>query len=1014
MEWSKEQQSVIYYKEPKNLLVSAGAGSGKTAVLTERIYQLIKQGASLDDFLVLTFTNLAASEMKSRTQKKLLDDKDLSLLAPLVDASHIETFDAFCLYVVKRFHYYLDLPKEINIIDKSVLDINARIFLREIFDAKYESEDKDLLELISNFCIKDDENIFNLVLKTFQIANLSLDKEHFYKTYVEDTYNEAFVDNLINGYFKETRERILSFNTFSRNGQPNIDFLCDLFDKVESCTCYDELYGLLKKVEPKSIPKKSEKLKELIPDIDELLTTIRDYVNKTNKDEDFGDSKTIKEIHLSNKKYASIVLNITKELDDKILEFKSKQNCYDFSDIAKFTLKILTSTPAKEILKNSFKYIMVDEYQDTSDIQEAVVNAIADNNVFMVGDIKQSIYRFRNANCNIFQEKFDSYKKGIGGNEIDLNKSFRSRREIVDVVNQMFSKLMDKKVGPIDYKNGHNFLFGQEDYEKYKGENQDYDIDIYGYELLNGEKAEFKEAEIIAEDIIRKYNSKYQVFDKDLKCLRDVEFKDFAIIASRGTNFDALKRVFGKRNIPINIIRDVDIKENEILLVTKNLVSFLYYSLNEDYENIEYIHSFISLARSFLFSMKDKDVYTAVKEKKILTQEFVLKLELIKEKLRYLSLKEIVETLYEYYDIESKFYEIGNYKENLMYSEMILKIADSLDLMNNSIKDFIDYFSNLDDFDIKLKASEKTNVENAVTMLNIHKSKGLEFGIVYYFDLGAKMNIEETKGATQATKKFGILLPNIAHKDKTSFVISLFKSDEKRELLLEYVRLFYVALTRAKEKIILIKERKSSKAINSFSKLTKFSLLVDYCDLDHRITNFEDKKTVLGKKEKQLKKIDFQIKKISVSEPQIINRKKASKEVGSSEYSSLLDFGNRMHYLLEIINYETKDLSFVTNKKEVKYLTNVLNLEIFKNIKNDDLLHEYKFYDEINNVHGVIDCIIKKEDSIIIVDFKLKNISDEAYINQLHIYCDYISQISDKPIKMYLVSIIDGVSMEVL
>ena len=188
----------------------------------------------------------------------------------------------------------------------------------------------------------------------------------------------------------------------------------------------------------------------------------------------------------------------------------------------------------------------------------------------------------------------------------------------------------------------------------------------------------------------RIFNKEYEVFDKDLKCLRDVEFKDFAIIASRGTNFDALKRVFGKRNIPINIIRDVDIKENEILLVTKNLVRLLYYSLNEDYENIEYIHSFISLARSFLFSMKDKDIYTAVKEKKILTQEFVLKLELIKEKLRYLSLKEIVETLYEYYDIESKFYEIGNYKENLMYSEMILKIADSLDLMNNSIKDFID------------------------------------------------------------------------------------------------------------------------------------------------------------------------------------------------------------------------------------------------------------------------------------------------------------------------------------
>ena len=201
--WSKEQEQAIYFDLMSNLLLSAGAGSGKTAVLTERIYQLIKKGASLDEFLVLTFTNLAASEMKSRTSKKLLADPSLSKLAALVDAAHIETFDSFCLYVVKRFHYYLNLPKEVNIIDESILDINKRLILREIFDYKYENHIKEFEELITTFSIRNDNSIFEMVLKIFKQAELSINKEYFFKNYVIDTYNEQFVDDLLLNYFNE-------------------------------------------------------------------------------------------------------------------------------------------------------------------------------------------------------------------------------------------------------------------------------------------------------------------------------------------------------------------------------------------------------------------------------------------------------------------------------------------------------------------------------------------------------------------------------------------------------------------------------------------------------------------------------------------------------------------------------------------------------------------------------------------------------------------------------------------
>ena len=159
---------------------------------------------------------------------------------------------------------------------------------------------------------------------------------------------------------------------------------------------------------------------------------------------------------------------------------------------------------------------------------------------------------------------------------------------------------------------------------------------------------------------------------------------------------------------------------------------------------------------------------------------------------------------------------------------------------------------------------------------------------------------------------------------------------------------------------------------------------------------------------------EYTLEKPLEIEYEVKTEKRASKTLDNDNLDDVLQFGNRMHYLLEILDYESKDTSFIKDKREVKYVENVLNSELFKNVKNEQLLHEYSFFDEVNNIHGIIDCLIIKEDSITIVDFKLKNIDDEKYESQLKAYRDYISQISDKPIKMYLLSIIDGVSKEVI
>lgn len=1008
--WSKEQEQAIYFDLISNLLLSAGAGSGKTAVLTERIYQLIKKGASLDEFLVLTFTNLAASEMKSRTSKKLLADPSLSKLAALVDAAHIETFDSFCLYVVKRFHYYLNLPKEVNIIDESILDINKRLILREIFDYKYENHIKEFEELITTFSIRNDDSIFEMVLKIFKQAELSINKEYFFKNYVIDTYNEQFVDDLLLNYFNEAMNAFKEAREVAENlsNADDADKYLVILDDLLTARDYDSLRIKLQKIENLSARgKASEDKKERV-----LITqTIKKYMENAQK-EDFGDSKTIKELHLSNKKYASLLLDITKELDERILEYKKSQNCYSFSDIANFALKIISETPARDILRKTFKYIMVDEYQDTSDIQEAVINEIGDNNIFMVGDVKQSIYRFRNANCKIFQDKFNNYKKGIGGVEIDLNRSYRSRRQIVDGINEMFSKLMPSNFGEIDYNNGHHFEFGQKLYDDVKADNQDYSIELYGYSLEDNEKIDIKEAELIADDIIKKCNSKYKVF-KDGK-LKDVEFSDFALIASRNANFDTIRRVFGQRNIPLNVIQDKDIGENDTVIVSKNLIKFFFLCLKEDYESEEFIKTYVSLARSFLFQIKDQEIYTRIKEKKILLTPFVLEIERVKEKIRYLSIKEVLNYLYNLFNIDEKISELGRYKENLIYCEMILSIANNFDSTGGSLEDFINYFDNISDFKLLIKASDKSSVENAVTLLNIHKSKGLEFPICYFYDLEAKMNMDNTKGAFHASKKYGLLLPITTAKN-TSFMIAMFKRDERLEMLLEQIRLYYVALTRAKEKIIIlnkIDEKTKEDKEKTLKQCTSFKDFNRYLNITDDVREVVDEKTSLVLKQENIVTHTYDIKHVDIPS-KLIEKKRASKTISDDAILDVIEFGNHMHKLLEIVNFDTKDTTFIKDEKERKYIDKILNLSIFKGVSNDNILHEYNFYDDINDVHGVIDLLVNKDNEILIIDFKLKNISDEEYVKQLQTYKAYISTITKKPVKTYLLSIIDGVIMEV-
>lgn len=248
--------------------------------------------------------------------------------------------------------------------------------------------------------------------------------------------------------------------------------------------------------------------------------------------------------YLSTKDYVEVIIRILKQLDEKIIQFKKSHNAYEFNDIALKAIELVKNNPdvASEIKNKTFE-IMIDEYQDTNDIQETFISYIENNNVYMVGDIKQSIYRFRNANPYIFKNKYDKYREGDNGFKIDLNKNFRSRKEVIENINLIFNSVMFDEIGGAKYKQEHQMVFGNTTYEKIQ--ESDYNMEILSYDAKSSKfKPNELECFIMAQDILRRINNKEQVvyFDHDELKSRDITYSDIVILVDKGKNFELVKK----------------------------------------------------------------------------------------------------------------------------------------------------------------------------------------------------------------------------------------------------------------------------------------------------------------------------------------------------------------------------------------------------------------------------------------------------------------------------------------
>lgn len=1020
--WTEEQMLAIV-KGNTNIIVSAGAGSGKTAVLTQRVITNLKKGMHINELLILTFTNNAAMEMKTRIKKAILEDDEIKNEAKLTDSADITTFDAYVLSLVKKYHYLLNLDSDITLIDSSIIKKKKKDFIEEIFEELFTQKNEKFIKFVTDFGTKNARQTKKTILNLDYSFDLITKKEDYLNNYIESYYNKNNLDNLFHQFENTLLKRVESIKNLLLNLSFEVD--SDYYDKI-----YKTLEPLLK----------SSNYQEIRSNLDFKLSPLRNASDKAKYYKEqiskiIKELKSLTEFHeqvlkddlLKTKEYAEVIIEILLKLTQKVNAYKFEYQVFEFNDISKFALKILDENEdIRNELKNYYKEIMIDEYQDTSDVQEQFIKYIENNNVYMVGDIKQSIYRFRNANPDIFKIKYDAYKDGNNGFKIDLNKNFRSRGEVLDSINQIFNHIMDDNIGNANYIKEHQLIFGNNTFIEEGNNNYNNNLEIYNYLPDPNFTKEEMEAFIIANDIKKKVTSNYEVFDKTL---RPCKYSDFCILIDRTTAFDTYKKIFDFLNVPINIYKDDNIMISDETSLINNIIKFIINIKNNKFNETTRF-CFASIARSYLYQLDDQTIYDTISQNKINESEIYEIAYNISKNLDSLSNEEIIKKIIYDYKFYDKMIIAGNLNyRSIILDNLIIKFKE-LNKVNMTIYEVNDYLDSLINDEESIKIPALLNKNDSVTITNIHKSKGLEYKICYFPSLHKEFNLMDLNNRIIFNTKFGLILPNYDNGFKSTFVNFLNKETYIKDEISERIRLLYVALTRAKEKMIMV-----TNLIQNDNCTTDENGIIDYLTrINYRsykdilesvypyihkyIENIDLPEINIGYKYSQKNTINIDIEdnhKIIVNKKEYISElineehysKSENKLITPTEVANM-EYGTHMHYILENTDFKNPNYSLLTNEEQ-EITQGLLNNKIMSNIKDANIYHEYEFIYENNKQikTGIIDLMLEYPDHIDIIDYKLKNTNDPAYLKQLNGYKEYIENKNNKPTYIYLYSLLN-------
>ncbi len=1075
--YTDHQWQAIHQKN-SNVLISAGAGSGKTSVLTERVLRILNEGIDINRLLILTFTKAASLEMKERIRKNLekaiknAPNPHLERQLELLDVSFITTFDSFCLYLVKKYNHKLGIKKDIQIGDDNLFKQQKKRIIQDLFQSLYEENNEDFFEYLRTYTTKSDEKLEDqLLFLSEQLQKYDLDETYldtYEQTYYGKNYQEKLTHALIEKVteFKHGLQKLNNdLSLLALESESGQDTKIRLENEIASLLSFEDLASFYRYTEEKESFKITLKtsrddrslLKPYLDSFKELLAFYEPYFSQSIEQH--------VQTHEKNKPHVLFLLSLAFRFLASYSAFQDHLGIYDFLSISSLSTKLLKDhEDIRNELKHFYHELLIDEFQDTSLIQNIFISQIENNNVFMVGDIKQSIYRFRDAKPELFQQKYDLFKaQPTAGIKIDLNQNFRSRKEILEDINTLFYRTMSPRIGGVAYDDLQALAFGNQTYEKQKA-NQPYGIEIL--EVLSKEELEdhektFKtdESQVfsIIKDIKDKMASKYQVLDSKTNQLRDVKFDDFVILIDRKSPFRLFKAVAEANQVPMYLHATEPFVSNDDVLALRSLLSLFYCFKDASYGKDHFTHDFLSVFRSYLFQINDQilhDSLNALKNhsyfdyKKVLSNETIIttldKLNALNVLSETLSLDLFLIEVTKTFNLLEKalvLNQIEAIESRLFY---LIDKAKSLSKLNFGLLELLEYFSfiNEEDLDLDFQSSSKLK-EGMVNVMTIHKSKGLEFSICYYPMLDKRWSSPNLSNF-YFDLTYGIIMPSFDEGLTDNIEKQLHLAQEKQEMISERLRLFYVALTRAKELAILvanppsnetfINEIKSDELVdesirnnyNSFNQLV-YTVIGHYAKkrikapYDEIIYNENYKDSIQNQRVHFKKEQVFNYKALSYKPKKIKKERYSGNFVEIKDEQTLKDMalGMLIHEQLERLDFclplKNQIDQLPVDNTVKKFLYKLDRLPFLHDLKEAFIYQEYEFIvstdDQVKQ--GIIDLLIETNEALIVVDYKLKDINKPVYLSQLEGYKDYLSTKSNKPIRAYLYSLIDGVYLEV-
>lgn len=1082
IEWSEEQKRIIQ-SHSGNLIVSASAGSGKTAVMLERVLEIIRtKRVPLARIVILAFNNAIAAEIRAKLLSKLTQEAERAqdeyreFLFEQIDSlpeCAILTSDAYAKRSVSEFFHILGVDPAMDILNETEQKSLLNDTIRSQLDKLVEEGDRTVFSLIEKLGGK--EKAAKEIAKVYEFVSVQPDKEEWLNRAVRNVAatqlnNGEITSIFLNMVSKRCDELLKTVEKAELSAAGEKDALRERISMHKECLSglmqaksYSEIYTLVNAYShPTKINKKTiesadadERYTLLHQGIKELYSWLKEFLKR-----DYIQAMNIQH---STAIDIEVIVKVIRIIQDKYSAIKQRRGRMDFNDFMHLTIRLLNDPDTAEEIRNRYDYICIDEYQDTNYLQEYLYIGIAKgDNTFMVGDSKQSIYRFRLSQPSIMLEKTSKYLDGKGGEAIRLNRNYRTDGRVLRLINLIFDANMTENYGGVDYAATQRFIAGR-DYPQ-QGDLPAMEVKIFTEPDTEKSKVSFDEVYSVSTDeslkadknsavaegryiaqMIKSIVGSKQIYDAEIGELREVKYSDIAILAkSRSARVKSILDVLNNSGIPIDIspLRVRDVGEDVVMLES------LLRLIDNDEDDLALTSVLVGVLGRLEYQelidirlehKNEKYFYNAVlleRENRPKIDTFYKKLDRWRVHASYMSLYELVKEIV----IEESYHDY-------------LLLGDNGEERTKALEEYLDYLRSLpSDTSIREYLQNTDGVlpeikgigSDCVATMTVHKSKGLEYPIIFLCDIGDRIDKQTGlhSSALALNKDIGICVNYFDEENKLrweNFAYKVIKQKNKEETLEEAMRLFYVALTRAKNSLILtgaadekVKVKESYK-VNSFldfllraaAENSEINSLIEYIESKQTLQTVLPQFTFMPYRGKGYEKIDRYLDytysyenatktgiKYTVTE---INRKdvyedeldKVTMEYSDDYNGDKARRGTDYHIILENIDYGIDTVEGVRDALKQMSEEGIIDESDIQNVDSQEILRVLKspliryarenityrekefllrlpanqvldtqVEDDIL-IQGAIDLIIEDNDGLTIVDFKKSNRSEQ-------------------------------------